>query len=231
MREFAVHIETVLLETSFSSGTELSLGVIPFSLFQIEDLETCIKEEKETQVSLKKDLEFDREQLQEAMTDTEESKRRLSSLAQVQVELSNKLQMSMLSKARAEAFLEKAVLTRAETVKEIEELRRQRDVLRRRIEFCREKDTIGAVMELNEAKCAYRKYTVEDVRLATDDFSESRRIRWASHRTNIYRGRVDCATTVVIKMCDSIDGISAEAFERKVMKRIFHGVFIYPRQS
>lgn len=169
-------------------------------MFQIEDLETCIKEEKECQVTLQKDLEVDREQLLEFMADIEESKRRLSLLAQVQMELSSKLRISALLKEQAEARLEKAISMRAETVKEIVELHRQGDVLRCRIEFCRERDTIRAVTELSEAKFGFRKYTTEDFRLATDDFSESRRIKWASHQTNIFEGRIDQATTMAIQV-------------------------------
>ncbi|PKI42112.1 putative U-box domain-containing protein 50 [Punica granatum] len=178
---------------------------------QIEDLGTCLKEERSSQASLQKDLEMEREQLQEVVTDTIESKRRLNSLAQVQIELSNKLRMSMLSKAQGEARLEKALLMRVELVREIEELRRQRDVLRRRIEFCKERDAIGMVTGLNEVKFGNREYTTENIRLATDNFSDRRRIKSARHQRNIYRGRIDHATTA-IKICN----LALEAFERKV---------------
>lgn len=195
-----------------------------FFSFQIEDLEARIEEERTTQVSLQKDLEVETGQLQEALAETEESKRRLKLIAEVQSDLSSKLQMSMLSKVQAEARLEKVMLMRTEVLREIEELRRQRDVLRRRIEFCRERSTIGMVPVSSKARCEYREYTAEDIRLATSDFSERQRINSASHRMNIYRGSIEYVTTVVIKMNHSSCGLSSEAFERKVTEKMSYVV-------
>ncbi|KAK4744712.1 hypothetical protein SAY87_011024 [Trapa incisa] len=178
-----------------------------------ENLAEHAKEERVTRVSLQKDLEVKAGQLQEALADTEESRRRLSLLAQVNCRLSRKLQVSMLSKSQAESCLENLRLRKGEVLVEIEDLQWQRDVLNQRIEFCREQEMVPVS---SAAKCEYREYTAEDIRLATDDFSEHQRIKPASCRSNIYRGLVDYVTTVVIKMNHSSCGLSSEAFERKV---------------
>jgi CRISPR/Cas system-associated endoribonuclease Cas2 len=108
--------------------------------------------------------------MNEVINDIEESKSRLSSLVQLQTKLYSKLQRSTLAKSHAETQLEKAVMTRAEMVREIE-LWRQRDVLNQRIDFCREKDAIGMATKLDELRCGFREYTAEEIRSATDDFS------------------------------------------------------------
>ncbi|XVF15302.1 hypothetical protein REPUB_Repub09cG0139400 [Reevesia pubescens] len=180
-----------------------------------EKLETLIKEEVTQRLEVKKILDIEKEQLYETIRDVEESKNRLNSLKELQSELSNKLQISSMGTANAEAQLENAVVTRAEMVREIEELRRQRDVLRRRIEFCREKDALGMVARSSELSCSYREYTAEDIRLATDNFSERLRLKSGGDWLNVYRGRVN-HSTVAIKMLDSANGLSREDFQAKV---------------
>lgn len=162
-------------------------------------------------------MEAEKEHMNEVISDIEESRSRLNSLIQLQNELSNRLQISTLSKTHAEAQLEKAVTMRAEMVRDIEELRRQRDVFNRRIEFCREKDAIGMVSKLNELSCGYREYTSEEIRLATDDFSESMRLKSGGNWTNVYRGRMKHGA-VAIKMLSSTTEPSEETFQSKVRK-------------
>ncbi|KAF2285282.1 hypothetical protein GH714_042324 [Hevea brasiliensis] len=148
----------------------------PTDSTMVEELEAKIREEVTTQIEIKKSLDNEKEQIQEIMSDIAENENRLNSLLELKSELSNKLQLSTLARSHGEAQLEKAVLARAEMVREIEELRQQRDVLQRRIEFCKEKDAIGMVTKHNEITCGYREYTAEDIRLATDGFSESLRL-------------------------------------------------------
>jgi chromosome segregation ATPase len=164
---------------------------------------------------LERELDSEKEQMSEVINDIEESKSRLSSLVQLQTELCSKLQRSTLAKSRSETQLEKAVMTRAEMVREIEELRRQRDVLNRRIEFCREKDAIGMATKLDELRCGFREYTAEEIRSATGDFSEGMRLKSGGDWTNVYRGRMNHGT-VAIKMHNSTDQISQEVFQDKV---------------
>ncbi|KAM1091564.1 hypothetical protein FF1_019032 [Malus domestica] len=180
-----------------------------------EQLEAKINEEATKREELKKALDSEKEQLHEVILDTEESKNRLSSLLELQFELSNKLQISTFAKSNSEAQLEKAVSTRAEMVREIEELRQQRDVLHRRIEFCKEKDAIGMVARLSDTSCGFKEYTAEEIRLATNDFSERLRIKPGGDWTSIYRGRINHAT-VAIKMLNSGNELSKQDFQAKV---------------
>lgn len=166
-------------------------------------------------MEIRRILDIEKEQLHEVIRDVEESKNRLNSLMELQAELSSKLQISSMARAHAEAQLEKAVVTRAEMVREIEELRRQRDVLQRRIEFCREKDALGMVARLTELSCSYREYTAEDIRLATDGFSERLRLKSGGDWLNVYRGRIN-HSTVAIKTLVSANRLSQQDFQAEV---------------
>lgn len=173
---------------------------------------------------LKKALDSEKDQLHEVIMDTEESKSRLNSLMELQYELSTKLHNSSLAKLNRETQLEKAVSTRAEMVREIEELRQQREVLHRRIEFCKEKDAIGMVARLSDMSCGFKDYTAEEIRLATNDFSERLRIKPGGDWTSMYRGRINHAT-VAIKMLSSANGISKQDFQAKVNSLL--GTFVF----
>ncbi|BBH05806.1 U-box domain-containing protein kinase family protein [Prunus dulcis] len=187
----------------------------PFLYAIAEELEAKIKEEVTKREDLKKALDSEKEQLHEVIMDTEESKSRLNSLMELQYELSTKLHNSSLAKSNRETQLEKAVSTRAEMVREIQELRQQREVLHRRIEFCKEKDAIGMVARLSDMSCGFKDYTAEEIRLATNDFSERLRIKPGGDWTSMYRGRINHAT-VAIKMLNSANGISKQDFQAKV---------------
>ncbi|KAH7520442.1 hypothetical protein FEM48_Zijuj08G0144400 [Ziziphus jujuba var. spinosa] len=181
---------------------------------RVEDLQARIKEEVSNRTELQKELEAEKEHIHEVMGDIEESKNRLNSIKELQSELSNKLHISTLGKSHAEAQVEKAVNKRAEMVREIEELRQQRDVLHRRIEFCREKDAIGMVARLGEPSCGFKVYTAEEIRLATNGFSERLRLKPGGDWTTVYRGRIENAT-VAIKILNSVSGLSQEDFQAK----------------
>ncbi|XVF61504.1 hypothetical protein PTKIN_Ptkin08bG0135200 [Pterospermum kingtungense] len=188
---------------------------ITLSNTRAEELETLIKEEVTQRLEIKKISDTEKEQLYEVIRDVEESKIRLNSLLELQAELSSKLQISSMARANVEAQLEKAVVTRTEMVREIEELRRQRNVLQRRVEFCKEKDALGMVARSAELSCSYREYTAEDIRLATDGFSERLRLKSGGDWLNVYRGRIN-HSTVAIKMLNSANGLSREEFQAKV---------------
>ncbi|TXG60079.1 hypothetical protein EZV62_014652 [Acer yangbiense] len=171
-----------------------------------EQLEVLIKEEIRSRIETENILDSEKEQLHELIRDLEDRQSRLNSLAQLQSELSNELQQSTMAKRHAEAELEKSVITRADMVKEIEEFRRQRDVLNRRIDFCKEKEAIGLVTRSIELiSCGYREYTAEDIRLATDDFSQRLRLKSGGDWTNVYRGRLHYAT-VAVKLLHPVHG-------------------------
>ncbi|XP_059624135.1 putative U-box domain-containing protein 50 isoform X2 [Cornus florida] len=183
---------------------------------RVEELEASTKTERADRFELKKDLDTMKEELYEVQSKVGEKKSKLNSILELQGELSNKLQLSSLAKSRAEAELEKAVTTRAEMVRKIEELRRQRDVLHCRIEFCREKDAIGMATRLcDQLEFNNKEYTAEEIRIATYGFSERLRLKSAGERTNVYRGRIN-SMTVAIKLYNAVNGLSQEAFQAKV---------------
>uniref|UniRef100_A0A2P2KQ60 RING-type E3 ubiquitin transferase n=1 Tax=Rhizophora mucronata TaxID=61149 RepID=A0A2P2KQ60_RHIMU len=182
---------------------------------RVEKLEAQIKQESTSRAEIAKCLDAEKEQIEEIVGDIKEIKNRLSSLVELQSELSNKLRISTMTRSHMEAQLEKAVAARAQIVREIEVLRHQRDVFQRRIEFCREKDAIGKAKRLTELCCSCREYNAEDIRLATDDFSESLRLKSGGNWTNVYRGRIN-GTTVAIKMLQDENALSREDFLAKV---------------
>lgn len=149
------------------------------------------------------------------MRDVEQSKHQLISQRQLQSEVLNKLKLSSSAIAHAEDKLEETAIARVEMIKQIEDLRRQRDIFFRRIEFCREKDALGTVPKPNELICNYREYMAEDIKLATDNFSEHMRLKSSGDWTNVYRGRIDNAT-VAIKIINSVHDVSQHDFLAKV---------------
>ncbi|KAA8530751.1 hypothetical protein F0562_005481 [Nyssa sinensis] len=175
-----------------------------------EELEARINEEMASRVDLSKELDIAKEDLYEIQSKVEEKKNKLNSILELERELSNKLQSSSLAKSRAETQLEKAVTTRAEMIHEIEELRRRRDVLQRRIEFCREKDAIGMATRLSDLD--FNEFTAVEIRAATDNFSERLRLKSSGDWTSMYQGRIN-HTAVAIKLYDSA---SHEEFQAKV---------------
>lgn len=185
--------------------------------FQAEKLESLRKEELASRLELQENLDDEKEQLYEITRDVEESKKRLSSVSELLSELSNKLQLSTIAKGHAEKQLEREVTARAEMVREIEELRRQRDVLHRRIEFCKEKDAIAMVTRSSDEliSCGYKEYAAEEIRVATDDFSERLRLKCGGDWTNVYRGRIDFSSVAIKKLSS---GLSLEDFQAKVSK-------------
>lgn len=182
-----------------------------------EEIEGRIREEVSTKENLNKELQLEKEQREEMRTEIKEKKQRMSSLVELQSELSNKLQLSTMARSRADTQVERAVRERTEMVREIEELRKQRDVLNRRIEFCKQKDAIGMAARLSDniASIGMREYSEEELRLATDNFSERLRLKSGRDWTNVYRGRFN-HSTVAIKMLPSFHSLSQEEFQTKV---------------
>ncbi|CAK9168164.1 unnamed protein product [Ilex paraguariensis] len=188
---------------------------ISISTHRAEELEGRINEEIARRVDLNKEIDSTKEELHEVQSEVEEKKSKFNSIVQLQHELSNKLQLSSLAKSRAETQLEKAVRTRAEMVPEIEKLRKQRDVLQRRIEFCREKDAIGMATRLSDLGFSYKEFTAAEIRVATNNFSDGLRLESAGNWTNVYRARIK-NVAVAIKLYDSVNELSQEAFQAKV---------------
>lgn len=164
---------------------------------------------------MNKKLNTQKEQLNEVINDIEESKNRIKSVVELQSELSHKLHLSKMAKSQMEAQLQNEVVKRADMVREIEVLRRGRDVFRRRIEFCRKKDGIGMAARLSELSCCLREYTDEEIKLATDDFSELFRLKSGSDLSSVYKGRIN-HVTVAVKVLNQANGLSQEDFQAKV---------------
>ncbi|KAM7277080.1 hypothetical protein ACFE04_018946 [Oxalis oulophora] len=182
---------------------------------RVEELESRIKDEIKIRIDLHKYFEIEKERVHEITSDAKESRTRLSSLIRLQSELSNKLQVTTTTKSHAEAQLEKAVDSQAEMVRKLGELRRQKGILHRRIGFCKEKASIGMVSMQSEVSCGCRVYTAEEIKLATDGFSERLRVKSGRKRTIVYRGRIH-QTTVAIKFLNSVSNLAPQAFQAKV---------------
>ncbi|KAF8081976.1 hypothetical protein N665_0854s0013 [Sinapis alba] len=177
---------------------------------RIEELEAGIKEESKRREKLQGTLDSDRACIEQAKNNVEKGKAKLVSLGELQEELSSKVKTMRDAKLQAEAELERAVLEKGEMIAEIEKLRNQRDVFNRRIEFCKEK---GLATEEEEVKCGYREYVAEDIRMATESFSDRLRLKSGGNWTNVYRGRIK-HTTMAVKVIG--DRLSDEDFAAKV---------------
>ncbi|KAH7851594.1 hypothetical protein Vadar_013895 [Vaccinium darrowii] len=188
---------------------------ISFCTRRAEELEAHIKEEIATRADLKEELDTAKYEVEEIQTEVEDKKNKLKTILELQNDLSNKLKQSSMEKSQVEEQLAKAVTIRSGMVQKIEELRHQRDVLQRRVEFCREKDALGMATRLSDLRFSYREFTSKQIRAATNGFSERLRLKSAGNWTNVYRGRI-YNTVVAIKVDTSANGISKDAFESKV---------------
>ncbi|KAL0721528.1 hypothetical protein Bca4012_036127 [Brassica carinata] len=176
---------------------------------RIEELEAGIKEETERREKLQGTLESDRVCIEQAKSDVEKGKAKLVSLGELHEELSSKVKTIRDAKLQAEAELERVALEKGEVTMEIEKLRNQRDVFNRRIEFCKEKVLVSE----EEVRCGYREYVAEDIRLATESYSDRLRLKSGGNWTNVYRGRIK-HTTMAVKVIG--DRLSDEDFAAKV---------------
>ncbi|XP_074308532.1 putative U-box domain-containing protein 50 isoform X1 [Silene latifolia] len=194
-----------------------ALWAICLCNYRIEELEAHITEEITARDDITKEIDNTKEQLYEILTDVQESKNSLTSLLDLQSELSSKLQVSSLAKLGAEAQLEHSATARTELVREIEELRRQRDVFHRRIEFCKEKDAIEMATKVGSdpVSCRFREFSVEEVRLATDNFAKYRRLTCGRDWRGAYKGRIN-RLSVSIKVIDPDVDLSQGMFQAKV---------------
>ncbi|KAL3651563.1 hypothetical protein CASFOL_004565 [Castilleja foliolosa] len=189
--------------------------IMPTSSFLAEELEDYLNQEMAKNVVLKKELEKRNEEINELHNEVEQKRSRLNSILELQTELTNKLHVSSSAKARAEAQLEKAVQTRSEMIEEIERVRKQRDILQRRIEFCKEKDALGNVSKSNGLGFDFREFSAAEIVAATQDFSERLRVKSVGRWTDVYRGRIN-HMTVAVKVYVSANAESQEAFTTKV---------------
>ncbi|CAN4114828.1 unnamed protein product [Withania somnifera] len=180
-----------------------------------EEIDGCINDEIARKPDLKRELDATKDELSELQTEVEVTKSKLNSILELQRELSNKMQLSSVARSRAEVQVEKVLKQRTDTLQEIEEFRKQRDVLRRRIEFCREKDAIGNAKMLIEPRFEYKEFSAAEIRAATDGFSDSMRLKSGGDWTDVYKARLQ-HTSVAIKLYSSADVDSEDTFQAKV---------------
>lgn len=167
---------------------------------------------------LKKQLNAEKEQVQKIREEVEERNQRVSSLAELQVELQHKLHVSILAMSEGETELEKVMAARTEVLMEIEELRKQRDVLQRGIKFFKEENVAEISGEVREKGCSLREFTKEEIILATNNFSDQLRMKCGGVWSNVYRGYFNHSTSA-IKMLDFIPDLSQQDFQSKVNKQ------------
>ncbi|KVI08652.1 Protein kinase-like domain-containing protein [Cynara cardunculus var. scolymus] len=180
-----------------------------------EDLEARLNEETMKRGALEKDLETIREELSETRIRLDQNRNKLDSTLEIQRELSRKLKSSTMVKSQSQEQLGKMINTRGGMIQDIEKLRKQKNVMQRRIEFCRDKDAIEMVTRLNNFGFSYKEFTAEEIRAGTDHFSEHCRIKCSGDFTNVYRARID-HTTVAVKLYDfRIRQVSEEEFDTK----------------
>ncbi|XP_027348106.1 putative U-box domain-containing protein 50 [Abrus precatorius] len=180
-----------------------------------EELESLRKEEVTRREELEKELDAEKEQLDEIRMDVEESKKQLSAVVEEQSVLQNRLHNCTLAVSEAETIVGKILAERTEMLMEINDLRRQRDVLNRRIKFFKEKDATRMSVRLTEKSCNFREYTKEEMTLATHNFSEHLRLKPCGNSTNVYRAQMN-HSTVAIKILNSDSALSQPDFQAKV---------------
>jgi hypothetical protein len=188
------------------------------SFFQEEELEYLKSEEVTKREELKKELNVEKEQIKKIRMNVEESKQRLSSLVEQQLDLKNKLHVSTLEISEFETKLENVMAARTKMLMDIEELSKQRDVLNKRIMFSKEKDDTKISARLIENSFGVRVYTKEEIILATNNFSEYFRLKSGGDWSNVYRGNIN-HSKVAIKMLDSTLALSQQDFQAKVNKQ------------
>ncbi|KAF3674037.1 putative AP2-like ethylene-responsive transcription factor AIL6-like [Capsicum annuum] len=200
---------------SHVEGQAKAQWAITLCIRRAEEIDGCINDEIAQKPDLKRELDATKDELSELHTEVEVTKSKLSSILELQRELSNKMQLSSLARSRAEVQVEKALKQRTDTLQEIEEFRKQRDVLRRRIEFCREKDAISNATMLMEPRFEYKEFSAAEIRAATDGFSERMRLKSGGDWTDVYKARLH-HISVAIKLYSSADVDSEDTFQAKV---------------
>ncbi|KAH1154592.1 hypothetical protein GLYMA_18G147800v4 [Glycine max] len=180
-----------------------------------EELEYLIKEEVTRKEELRKDLDAEKEQFHKIKMDIEDSKKKLSLVAEQQSELLNRLHIYTLAVPQAETKLGKALAEKTEMLMEMDGLRKQRNAMNRSIEFFQRKRCHKNECRLIEKGCGLREYTKEEITLATQNFSEQMRLKSDGNWTNVYRGQIN-HSTVAIKMLNHVPDLSQLDFQAKV---------------
>ena len=182
----------------------------------MQGLEILIAEEGTNRSKLKEELDNTTELLNEAIVEVEENKKTLNSLLKLRYDLSDKLRRLAVATSQGEAELQKLAAEREPMVGGMDVLRRQNEIFRRRIQFCREAEPENNGMV---DRCSLREFSAEEIRLATENFSERLRIKSGADFSGVYKCRVNLQT-VAIKMLTSSSNhalLTHQDFQLKVL--------------
>ncbi|XP_071735383.1 putative U-box domain-containing protein 50 isoform X2 [Rutidosis leptorrhynchoides] len=215
--------ETILLKRREAKESAIRYSkaewVINLCNSRAADFEARLNEETTKRGEFEKDLNIITKELNENKSIYDQNKSRLDSTLEIQRELSNKLKSLTQTKSQYEEKLSKMIRKRGGMIQEIETLRKQKDVMKRRIEFCRDKDAIEMVTRLNVLSFSYKEFSVAEIRSGTENFSEKFRIKCSGDFTNVYKARIN-HTTVAVKLYVLV----SEDFDSKVtiLSRVHH---------
>ncbi|KAG1326369.1 putative U-box domain-containing protein 33 [Cocos nucifera] len=159
----------------------------------VEEIEASLKEEMAKQAKLKEEMDKVKDQLTKVSDEVVEKGSTLKSMLGLTKDLAVKLELSSWEKSRIEAQLQKAVRAKNEMARQVEEIRRQRDMLLQKIKYYKEREALAAA---DGSSCGYREFTAGEVRDATDDFSESMWIHAGTEGT-LYRGVIGHITVAI----------------------------------
>ncbi|KAJ0464201.1 putative U box domain, Zinc finger, RING/FYVE/PHD-type [Helianthus annuus] len=109
---------------------------------RVSDLETRLNEETMKRRDFENDLHTVKEEVTENQIRLQQNKSKLNSTLEILKELPNKLKSVTLEKSQHEEQLKKMIHIRGTMILEIENLRKQKDVMHRRIEFCTPSDVM-----------------------------------------------------------------------------------------
>ncbi|KAM0022094.1 putative protein kinase RLK-Pelle-RLCK-IXb family [Helianthus debilis subsp. tardiflorus] len=168
---------------------------------RVSDLETRLNEETMKRRDFENDLHTAKEEVTENQIRLQQNKSKLNSTLELLKELPNKLKRVTLEKSQHEEQLKKMIHIRGTMILEIENLRKQKDVMQRRIEFCKDKDAIETVKRLNDLSFSYKEFTAGEIRAGTENFSDHCRIKCFGDYTSVYRAQIN-HTTVAVKLYD-----------------------------
>ncbi|KAK1274816.1 putative U-box domain-containing protein 50 [Acorus gramineus] len=177
-----------------------------------ERIEAQVNEERAAQLALKRELDATTEALREAESDTGGVVRELERARDARADLERELLSRATECERVRARLEEAARATREEAREVEEARRRRDALCGRVELMKARES-GAKSDGRLDYC-YREFSADEVREATDNFSERARVAVGGEGM-VYKGRIN-QTTVAIAFKNAFGRQSLEEFKNQM---------------
>ncbi|XP_029118747.1 putative U-box domain-containing protein 50 isoform X2 [Elaeis guineensis] len=159
----------------------------------VEEIEASLKEEIAKQAKLKEEMDKVKDQATKVADEVAEKASTLESVLGLNKDLTMQLEASSWEKSQMEARLQKAVCAKNEMARQVEEIRRQRDMLFQKIKYYMQREAVAAA---DGSSCGYREFTAREVRDATDDFSECM-MTYADTEGTLYRGVIGHITVAI----------------------------------